>query len=124
MDIIRVLATMVSLGILFLVLELIRRNRLKEKYSLLWLFSSVVMLCFSLSRELLHTVSLSIGIKYPPSFIFLLAFLFLTVITIHITSVISELSERNKALLQEIVLLREALKERSGKEDEQESQDK
>lgn len=109
MDIIPLFATLISATIFASVVELIRRNRLKEKYSLLWLFSSVVMLWFSMSRDSLHYVSSIIGIKYPPSFIFLLGFLFLIVINIHFTSVISELADKNKTLSQEIALLKELI---------------
>jgi hypothetical protein len=115
MDMMSILAIFVSMSILLSVIELIRRNRLKEKYSLLWLFSTLVMLWFSFSRESLHVVSKMFGIKYPPSFIFLLGFLFMIVINIHITSVISELSDKNKTLAQEIALLKKALAEMKDK---------
>lgn len=106
MDLTLIFATVFSMVILATVIELIRRNRLKEKYALLWLFSSVVLLFFSISRESLHYVSALIGIKYPPSVIFLLGLLFLIIINIHLTSVISGLTEKNKTLAQEIALLR------------------
>jgi hypothetical protein len=112
MDMIPLLTTSVSIVILISVVELIRRNRLKEKYSLLWLFSSVVMLFFSISRRSLESISLFVGIQYPPSFIFILAFLFLIAINIHFSTVISELSEKNKDLSQEVALLRESMEQR------------
>ena len=102
-----VLAIGVNIFILISVIELIRRNRLKEKYSLLWLFASVVMLWFSVSRESLFALSEFIGIKYPPSLIFLFGLLFLIVINIHLTSVISKLTEQNKNLSQEVAMLYE-----------------
>jgi hypothetical protein len=104
-----VIATIVNILIFVSVIELIRRNRLKEKYSLLWLFSSLIMLWFSLSRKTLHYVSGLIGIQYPPSFIFLLSFFFLIVINIHFSTVISKLSDRCKTLSQEVAILREML---------------
>lgn len=107
MDLIPLLATAVSVAIFVSVVELIRRNRLKEKYSLLWVFSSLVLLWFSMSRNSLHYVSRLMGIQYPPSFIFLLAILFLIVINIHFSTVISELSNKNKTLTQEVALLKE-----------------
>jgi hypothetical protein len=110
MDIVILLATLVSGSIVFSVVELIRRNRLKEKYSLLWLVSSLVILFFSVSRKSLESISLFVGIQYPPSFIFLLASLFLIVINIHFSTVISELSERNKILTQEVAILKESMK--------------
>jgi len=112
MSLILIVSICISLTILVSVLELIRRNRLKEKYSLLWLFSSVVLLLFSLSRDLLHSAAALIGIEYPPSLIFLLGLLFLIVINIHFSTVISSLTEKNKRLAQEIALLKEYLENR------------
>jgi len=109
MDMIPILATLVSMVIFLSVLELIRRNRLKEKYSLIWLFSSLVLLWFSVSRKSLHVVAGVIGIQYPPSVFFLLGFLFLIMINIHFSTVISRLSDHNRTLAQEIGLLREVL---------------
>jgi hypothetical protein len=126
MDIVKVLAITGSATVLLLVLELIRRGRLKERYSLLWLFSGIVLLILSLSRSLLEYLSRLVGIYYPPSLLFLIAFVFLLLITLHFSAVISGLSEKNKRLAQEIALLRQALDEirrpagplggRSGKE--------
>ena len=111
MDIVKILAIAGSATLLSLVLELIRRGRLKERYSLLWLFSGVVLLVLSLSRSLLEYFSRMIGIYYPPSLLFLIAFVFLLLITLHFSAVISGLSEKNKRLTQEIALLRQALEE-------------
>lgn len=109
MDLIPIFTTFVNIAIFIVVIELIRRNRLKERYSLLWLFSSLVMLWFSISRKSLHFISHIFGIQYPPSFIFLLAFLFLIIINIHFSTVISELSNKNKTLAQDVALLTEII---------------
>ncbi len=111
MDIVKILAIAGSATVLLLVLELIRRGRLKERYSLLWLFSGLVMLILSLSRGLLEHIARMVGIFYPPSLLFLIAFIFLLLITLHFSAVISGLSEKNKRLAQEIALLRQALEE-------------
>jgi len=111
MDIVKALAVAGSATLLFLVLELIRRGRLKERYSLLWLFSSVVLLILSLSRSLLEFFSQMIGIYYPPSLLFLIAFVFLLLITLHFSAVISGLSDKNKRLAQELALLRQEVEQ-------------
>ena len=111
MDVLKAMAVAgCALG-LIVIIELIRRGRLKEKYSLLWLFAGTILLVLSLSRNLLEYVSSRVGIYYPPSFLFLLAFLFLLLITLHFSSVISGLSEKNKQLAQEVALLRQELRE-------------
>lgn len=111
MDLVKGLAIIGSATILLLVFELIRRGRLKERYSLLWLFSSIVMLILSLSRSLLEYLSRLIGIFYPPSLLFLIAFIFLLLITLHFSVVISGLTEKNKLLAQEIALIRQQIAE-------------
>lgn len=112
-----IIAIVGSLGLMGLVLELVRRKRLKEKYSLLWLFTAIVLLVLSLSRGLLERVAAIMGIFYAPSAFFLLAFLFLMLITLQFSVVISKLSERNKVLTQEVALLKLRLKEMDSEED-------
>jgi hypothetical protein len=113
MDILKVLSIVVSGSVLVLVIELIRRGRLKERYSLLWLFEGTVLLVLSSSRTLLEYISRLLGIFYAPSLLFLLAFLFLLLITLHFTVVISGLSEKNKRLAQELALLRQEMQDRT-----------
>lgn len=115
MDVLKILAIVGCGSGLILIVELIRRGRLKEKYSLLWLFAGTILLVFSSSRDLLEYVSSLFGIYYPPSFLFLLAFLFLLLITLHFSSVISGLSDKNKQLAQELALLRQQMQEGMGR---------
>lgn len=109
MDIVKTLALIGNTSVLFVVIELIRRGRLKERYALLWLFSGMVLLSLSLSRGLLESIARLVGIYYPPSLLFLVAFVFLLLITLHFSAVLSGLSEKNKVLAQELALLRQML---------------
>ncbi len=116
MDLLKILAVAGSGAVLVVVVELVRRGKLKERYSLLWLLAGGILLLLSSSRYLLESISHLVGIYYPPSFLFLLAFFFLLLITLHFSVVISGLSEKNKKLAQELALLRQEFKEKmSGK---------
>jgi hypothetical protein len=115
MDLLKIMAIVGCVSGLIVIVELIRRGHLKERYALLWLFAGIILLVFSLSRELLEYVASVVGIYYPPSLLFLLAFLFLLVITLHFSSVISGLSEKNKQLAQELALLRQEMVEGMGR---------
>lgn len=106
---VQIIAVIGSLGIFFVVIELIRRNHLKERYSLIWLATAFVLIVFSLWRPLLHFIALKLGIYYPPSFLFLLAIIFLLVLLLHFSTVISSLSDQNKRLAQEIGTLKSRL---------------
>ena len=115
MNVLKIIAIVVCGIGLMVIVELIRRGRLKEKYSLLWLFAGIILLIFSLSRGLLEYVSSLLGIYYPPSLLFLLAFLFLLLITLHFSVVISGLSDKNKKLAQELALLQQQMQEDMGR---------
>jgi hypothetical protein len=111
MDLLKILAITGSGALLIIVFELIRQGRLKERYALLWLLSGGILLLLSSSRDALEYISRSIGIFYPPSFLFLVAFLFLLLITLHFSVVISGLSEKSKKMAQELALLRQELQD-------------
>lgn len=119
MQSIQIIAITFSLSILIAVIDLIRRGKLKEQYSLLWLVSSFILLILSLWRELLHNISHLAGVAYPPALLFLLAFLFLLVIVLHFSVVISDLSEKNKRLAQEVGILK--ARGQSAKEEEEDA---
>lgn len=106
-DIVKIIALTVSGLIFFTVIELIRRDHLKERYSLIWLAASIVLIVFSSWRGLLHFIAFKLGIYYPPSFLFLLAIAFLLVLLLYFSTVISSQSDQNKRLAQEIGILKE-----------------
>ncbi|HLC17813.1 MAG TPA: DUF2304 domain-containing protein [Thermodesulfobacteriota bacterium] len=93
------------------VIDFIRRGLLKEKYSVLWLASAVVVLILSVKKQLLDTIARYLGVDYPPSLLFLVAFLFILLIILHFSVVISIFHEKNKILSQELTLLKNSLRE-------------
>jgi hypothetical protein len=95
-----------SVGVLLLVLELVRRRRLKEEYSLLWLATAIAILLLSVSRPLLDTLASLVGIFYPPSALFLVAMVFVLFILLHFSTVLTRLSQESKENAQQIALLR------------------
>lgn len=109
MGIVQLVSIAISVVIFVVVIELIRRNYLKERYSLIWLATSVLLILFSLWRNLLDYISLKLGIYYPPSLLFLVAITFLIVLLLHFSTIISSLSEKNKRLAQEMGILKTRL---------------
>lgn len=110
MDFVQVISIAASVFIFIVVIELIRRNHLKERYSLIWLTAVIFLMVFSIWRRLLDFIALRIGIYYPPSFLFLLAIAFLLILLLHFSMIVSSLSENNKRLAQEIGILKTRLK--------------
>jgi len=96
-----------SAALLAVVLELVRSRRLREQYSLLWIFTGVVLLLLSCWRGLLDRLARLCGVHYPPSALFLVGFGFFLLILLHFSIVHSSLAIRVKQLAQEIALLKE-----------------
>jgi hypothetical protein len=98
-----------TLALFLLVFELVRRRRLMERYALLWLFSTVVLLGLAVWKHLLEEVASAIGIFYAPSALFVVAFGFILAILLHFSLVISRLADQTKVLAQRVGLLQQRL---------------
>jgi len=110
---ITILSVSASAILLLYILEMVRRRKLREEYSILWLAGGVIMLLFSLKRNWLEWVSNAVGIYYPPSFLFLIGMLFILLILIHFSITISRLYQMNKKMAQDLALLKQEKEEKS-----------
>jgi hypothetical protein len=107
----QLLAIVVTAGLFILVFELVRQRRLLERYALLWLFSSAVLLALSIWRGALEELASAVGIFYAPSALFAVAFGFVLVLLLHFSLVISRLAEQTKILAQRVGLLQHEVDE-------------
>lgn len=103
---------LLSILLVVFILELVRRRQLREEYSLLWLVVGILMFVMVLWKSALDLVARMVGIYYPPSALFLLGLVFIVVLLLHFSTVISRLTEQNKELAQEIALLRHKVEKR------------
>jgi hypothetical protein len=103
-----VVASLLLLGI---VVHLIRSRRLRERYALLWLLTGLVLLALSAWRDGLNTIAGWVGVTgYPPAVLFATATLFVLVVLLHYSTVISKLTDQNSLLAQRLALLEERLR--------------
>jgi hypothetical protein len=107
----QVFAIAASSGLFFVIFELLRRRRLVERYALIWLGSSVVLLVLAIWTGLLEIVSSALGIAYPPNALFLIAFAFVLLLLLHFSIAISRLSGETKVLAQDVARLDRELRE-------------
>jgi hypothetical protein len=109
-------ATFASLLLVLVVFELIRSRRLREQYALLWLLTGLVLVVLSAWRGGLNTIAGWLGVKgYPPAVLFAVGLLFVILVLLHYSTVISRLSDQNVVLAQRLALLETKLSEREGK---------
>ncbi len=110
---ISIAATIVSVLMLLVVFELIRSRRLRERYALLWLATGVVLVVLSAWRGGLNTIAGWFGVRgYPPAVLFAVGLLFVIVVLLHYSTVISRLVDQNTILAQRLALLEAKLRDR------------
>lgn len=103
-----IVGAIASVLLILVVLELVRGRRLKERYALLWLATGVVLLVLSVWRDGLNTIAGWAGVtSYPPAVLFAVATLFILLVLLHYSTVVSKLTDENVDLAQRIALLEE-----------------
>jgi hypothetical protein len=102
------LAVVVIVGV---VIELIRQRKLQERYALLWIVTGAVMLVLAVWRGALYALADVTGVAYPPSALYMVAGLFVLIVLLHYSTVLSRLSDQNKTLAQRLALLEQKLRE-------------
>ena len=107
---IQILAIIATGALLVVVLELVRRRRLQERYALLWLVCTVFLLLLAAWRDALTKVGSLVGVAYPPNALFFLAFAAILVVLLHFSVVISRLSDQTKILAQRLAMVDERLR--------------
>lgn len=100
-----------SIVIFLLVIELVRRKKIKEQYSLLWIFFSFVFVFFAVWRGALDYLASLVGIVYPPAAFLLILVMAVYLILIQYSIILSKLSYQLKESIQEISLLKLELSE-------------
>ena len=108
---VQIIALVTSLFLLGLVLELVRRKKLTEEYSFVWLICAVALLAVALGRRLLDQVALALGIYYPPAALLLVLIFFVFVASLSFSVVVSRQRQQIERLIEEAALLDARLRE-------------
>lgn len=104
-------AIIISLFLLIFIIELVRRKKLREEYSWLWLLTGTIILILALWYNLLQWITHLIGASLPTSTLFFLGLVFLILIAIQFSVKVSELNNQVKNLTQENGLLKNRIEE-------------
>ncbi len=102
----QVFALLVSLLVFIFTIEMVRQKRLREEYSVLWLFTSCVMFVLVLKYDWLVAITNLVGAVLPTTTLFLGSIIFLVLLGVQFSIKISRLSDQVKNLVQENAILR------------------
>jgi hypothetical protein len=104
-DRVQVVAIVVSVVLLMVVLELVRRRKLVEEYSLLWILGSLAILALSIWRGMLDVAARELGIFYPPSLLLMLLVVSVFIALLWFSVVLSRQRQQIDRLVEETAIL-------------------
>ena len=110
-DRIETVAIGVSLLLLVVVFELVRRHKLTEEYSFLWILSSLALLGLSVKRDILRAVAGWLGVSYPPAVLLLLLVVMVFVASLCFSVIVSHQRQQIDRLIEETAILAAELRE-------------
>jgi hypothetical protein len=113
----RAIAIIGSVGILLFIVELVRRRRLKEEYSVLWIVTGLVLLLLAVWDGLLDQISEAIGSALATSTLLFFGLGFVMVMLLHFSVRVSVLERQLTTLVQEIGLMQADQSEGQGRGD-------
>jgi hypothetical protein len=105
----QIVAVLAALVLLLVVLEMVRRRRLMERYALLWMFSAIVILGLAIWQDALNVLAEALGVASPPNALFFIAVGFILLLLLHFSAAMSRLADQSKVLAQRQAILEERL---------------
>ena len=114
---VQVVAIIGSVAFLLLVLELVRRRRLAEEYSALWIVGALALLLASLRRDIIDRTAIWLGITYGPAVLLLGMVVVVSAVLLWMTVVLSQQQAQIDHLIEETAILGAQLREERGERD-------
>jgi hypothetical protein len=108
---IQIVAVAGAVALLVIVLELVRRRRLMERYALLWMLSAVVILGLAVWQDALEKLANAMGIVAAPNALFFVALAFILLLLLHFSAAMSRLSDQSKVIAQRHAILEQRVRE-------------
>ena len=110
-DRLQIVALVASVGLLLVVLELVRRRRLVEEYSLLWVLAALALIGVSLRRDAIDAAAAWLNVHYPPALLVLLLILIVFVASLCFSVVLSRQQGQIERLIDETSILAAEIRE-------------
>lgn len=112
----KIFALAIGIAIFLFILEMVRRRKLREEYSWLWLLTGLGIIVLVVWYDLLVFITELIGAALPTTTLFLFGAIFLMLIALHYSIKISALTDQVRKLTQELAILHEEVKEHRDKD--------
>ncbi|MFB6824588.1 DUF2304 family protein [Streptomyces virginiae] len=109
-----VLTSITGLLVLGYILELLRRQQLREKYAAIWLAIGLLAAPLGFVPDLLDPVARSLGVASGVSLVFFIGFVLVLLVSLHLSWETSRLEAETRTLAEDVALIRAHLVQQGG----------
>ena len=113
-------AILVSLTLLVVVLDLVRRRKLSEEYSVVWIVCAAALLVLSIWRDSLHVVAGWLGVFYPPIILVMMLILIVFAASLWFSVIVSKQRQQIERLIEDTAVLAAELRDLKAHEEDRE----
>ena len=99
-------ALVIAIVMVLVVLQMLRRGKLREKYTVLWLVVGGLAIVLGLFPQLLDWAATLVGIRVPANLLFALAIVLLVGVSLHVSRELTILEDETRILAEEVSILR------------------
>lgn len=108
-------AFILSVVILLLVFDMLRRKKIREKYAALWLVVGLAMLVLAAFPRLLEFVAEALNVQVPSNLLFAMSIVLALGVCLHLSWEISVVEDETRILAEESAILRVQLEKLESK---------
>ena len=110
-DRVQVVSLVVSVLLLLVVFELVRRRKLTEEYSFLWILCALALVLLSVRRQILDATARWLGVYYPPAVLLMVLILMVFVASLCFSVIVSRQRQQIERLIEETAILAAEIRE-------------
>jgi hypothetical protein len=110
----QIIVALAAVGLAVFVLDLVRRRRLGEEFSVLWMVASLVIAALGFSTPLLRLITRVLGMLFESSTVFAVGLAFAVAVLLYLSVKLSRLTAEHQIVVRELALLRHEVEERQG----------
>lgn len=104
-DLVQLVSIVISAALLVTIIELVRRGRLSEEYSFIWIVCAIALFALSVWRNLLDLAASALGVHYPPAVLLLVLTFFVVIVSLYFSVVVSRHRKDIEKLVEDVALL-------------------
>lgn len=107
----RIFLAVAILFFLVIIINLLRKRKLDLKYSLIWLFSGLILFLMVLFPKIVYKLSYFVGIETPVNVVYVVEAMFVLLILLSLTNIISSLNAKNRETIQALAILEKRIRD-------------